>query len=235
MSRASLLPVNRCSFDRYVNPVEATLVAAATCVQPYSEPPESASYFDLLSDPPGQWGKVPYGSTMAVTLRGSELFRNRAFNLFATFGAESIRYASDGLSTRSETREPIRRPGDEPHSEFFCMPAHRMKTALRLYFYGKLYTERALVRSTLDSEDLNVVIDSVCENEEEIMFEAARLAESFYLYEMPSDHRTAAGWSIGVDHLVKSAPLVEHSILIPQSADSEGDWSAPVFPLDGSS
>ena len=187
-------------------PSQPTCSPIYTVIQPYSPAPAPESYFGLLTDPVGQYGRAAYGSTTAFTLRGSPLFISRAYNLFASFGGESFRRERGDKGTRTETREPILRRGEEPNSMFFCMPPHRIRNALRLYFYAQLYKRRALVQVVIDSD--GDFADSICVNEEEIMCEASRLAESFYYYEILPDHRTIGSWT----NNSSDQPTLEHVV-----------------------
>ncbi len=152
-----------------------------TVIAPHETPPLLESYFGLLTDPIGRYGRAAYGNTTAFTLRGCSLFRKKSYNLFCTF------------SGNFGDREPILRNGDLPDSQFFCLPPYRVKTALRRYFYSKLYSCQAIVEPVFDDD--REIIDSQCFNESELMYEAAKLAESFYFYEITPDHKTAAGWN----------------------------------------
>lgn len=204
MAFASILP------PVYHSSPDVPLTDNPTVVRPYEEKPSQDSYYGLLTNPPGVYGKTAYGSSTAITLRGSQLFRDKAYNLFASFGSECLRYNQRKDTFRSETREPSRRQGDEPNSEFFCMPPYRVKNALRLYFYGQICAARALVQVILDKRDREV-LDTMYINEAEMMEEATRLAESFYWYEILPDYKTTASW-VNED----SSPFVpqEHAVMI---------------------
>lgn len=156
---------------------------------PYSPPPTPEAYLGLLTDPPGRYGRVPYGACIAVTLRGSPAFLRRAENLFSSFGAESFHPTKRG-GLRREVREPVFRVGDDPDTEFFCMPEGRIKVALRLYLYGQLYRRKGQIHVVLDAD--GDYVDLVCANDADLMEEAARLAESFWVYEMTPDYAVMA-------------------------------------------
>jgi hypothetical protein len=176
-----------------------------TVVQPYFPPPSPESYFGLLTDPVGQYGRAAYGSTTAFTLRGSPLFISRAYNLFASFGGETLKPETGAKDTRTETREPVLRKGDEPNSAFFCMPPYRARNALRIYLYCQLYKRYAIIQTVLDND--RELVDTICTNEEELNHDAMRLSESFYYYEILPDHRTIASYCCCSDQ-----PTLEHVV-----------------------
>lgn len=217
MALASILPVIRVNPDEYSHQSNQAVIAADPIldqapIEPSPERLPQESYYGLLTTPPGTYGKVAYGTTTAFILRGSDDFRQKAYNLFATFGSECIRMNAKTGKSRSETREPALRPGDDANTQFFCMPLERAKSALRLYFYGQIYKHKAMVQAIVDDED-GSFLTSFCTNEDEMMREAAWLAESFVHHEMLPDYRAVASWTCSISHAIKAAPLMEHSIV----------------------
>ncbi len=138
-----------------------------------------SNYYGLF-DPIGQYGLVDYAATQAVTLTGSKLFRDRAFNLFASFGGESNR------GGWVENRPPVLRASDRPDTQWFCLPRARIHTALRLFLYGQLYPIKGLIQPVLDEEGDQ--IDSICTNEDALMEESSNLATQFMTEQMVWDY-----------------------------------------------
>ncbi len=138
------------------------------------------AYYGLLTNPPGLYGLVDNGRTQAVTLTGSPQFRERAFNLFSSFGGESRR------KSWVESRPPILRWSDRPDTAWFCMPRARIVTALTLFLYGQIWTVKAVRTNVVDEE--GDLVEITCSNEDALMVEAAELANTFVANEMPTDY-----------------------------------------------
>lgn len=220
MALASILPPLRVNTNEDISlsntlsntSVNSDPILDQAPIEPSQERLDVESYYELLTNPPGTFGKVAYGTTTAFILRGSDEFRRKAYNLFATFGSECIRINTKTGARRSETREPALRPGDDANTQFFCLPLERAKSALRLYFYNQIYRHKAMVQVTLDQED-GSFLGSSCINEDEMMREAMYLAESFVHHEMLSDYKAVASWTCSVSHAIKASPLMEHEVV----------------------
>jgi hypothetical protein len=139
----------------------------------------SDPYYGLLSNPPGQYGRVKSGHTAAVTLTGSPEFRTRAYNLFASFGGETRRVEW------VESRLPIVRKADRPDTDWFYLPLPRIEGALRLYFYGQLWQAKGVKRVVVDED--GDYVETICDNEAELWDEAGTMAARFVTEEMRSD------------------------------------------------
>lgn len=136
-------------------------------------------YYGLLTNPPGQYGRIKSGHTAAVTLTGSPEFRARAYDLFASFGGEVKR------AEWTESRLPIIRKADRPDTDWFYLPLPRIEGAVRLYLYGQLWRAKGVKRVVLDEE--GDYVETVCDNEDALWEEAGALAARFVAEEMVSD------------------------------------------------
>ncbi len=163
-------------------------------------------YFGLLTNPPGRYGLVDYGETKAVILTGDAIFRERAFNLFASFGSE----VKNGDVV--ETRIPTLRTSDRVNTVWFCMPVARIEEALRYYFYGHLW--RAKCRHVVDQD--GDFTEAVCDTEPAAWEEACQLACDFIVQHM--------GFESGAIPILSPTPLplVEHDLGLP---GKDGDWN----------
>lgn len=183
--------------------------------------PEPSAYYGLLTNPPGRYGLVPFGKTMAVTLRGEPLFIRRASNLFCSFGGES--WHSNGRGgVRRESREPAIYPGEIPDSAFFCMPENRIKTALRLYLYTQMYA--AAPKRIIRDADGDIVDIECAETTENLDHRAEQLAAAFIAYEMEADYAVIECYH------QSSAIVAEHRILEQANAGEDDEqviWDAP--------
>lgn len=187
---------------------------------PYPDPPTPEQYYGLLLDPPGQYGCMRYGSTIALTLRGTEEFARRASNLFSSFGGEGVRRY--GSTTHTYTAHVKVREGYDADTWLVCVAPDRIRLSLRLYLYGQLMRTKAPWRDIVDSE--GDFVESILDNEEQVtlalMKEATRLADSFIAYEIVTDYSVE-----GLDTIMGAASdSDEYRLSQPQTPDySEED------------
>lgn len=137
------------------------------------------AFYGLLDNPPGQYGFTPYGNTHAVSLTGSPAFRERAFNLFASFGGGTSE------ADENESRLPTLHTSERLNTAWFCMPPERVLAALRLYLFGQLWQYKGQTVDILDEDGDRT--DCTCLNEDALMAEATELATLFMATEMPRD------------------------------------------------
>ena len=140
------------------------------------------AYYGLLTDPEGTYQQGVYGDTIAFILKGSDEFRRRAINLFSSFDIGITRQSQQSREYTYHTNLSVH-PGREPDSCFFCLPTHRARAALTLYFYTQLYKDKGVKKYIKDND--GDLIDIVLENEDELNREADLLAQSFISHYIP--------------------------------------------------
>lgn len=133
----------------------------------------------LLFDPPGTYALTPFGSTHAVVLTGSPLFHTRAHNLFASFGSET-----------GQAVPPLHTT-DRADTVWFCQSAPRVRAALRLYLFARLF--KAHARDVIDAE--GDFVEVVCDDEVALWEQAEQLACDFIVSHMHADHRALPVYS----------------------------------------
>ena len=111
--------------------------------------PATDAYFGLLTNPPGFYGLTSYGSTHAITLTGCPEFRRRAYNLFTSFDGGAIR------SDMAESRLPELHASERPDTVWFCLPKHRVRAALALFFYCQLWSGGKVAQEWVSSGRVN--------------------------------------------------------------------------------
>ncbi len=184
-------------------------------VLPFFPAPAADAYYGLLTNPVGTYGRASYGTGIAYTLRGDLEFVRKAENLFGSFGGESIR----GELAYHYTTSLSLRSGAQSNSWFFCMPTHRVKTALRVYLYGQLCLSKHAHWVDTHDEEGDFVETSLM-NEPELTHLASRLAESFCLHEILPDYGAIPdgeneAWVVPTEH------VYEHHVVNSRSTSEE--------------
>lgn len=150
----------------------------------------------LLNEPPGSYSLTPYGNTYAVILTGDAAFRERAYNLFVSRGGEAKRI------THQETPLPTLHTTDRANVVWFCLPATRVKLALRLFAYAVLWHANA--RDVIDAE--GDYLDTVCDTEAALWDQTEQMAIDFIVTHMPPNYA-----AIPADEWANER-LIEHAL-----------------------
>jgi hypothetical protein len=157
-------------------------IAPAQSVSVAPPPPprySPESYYGLLTDPVGRYGKASWGASNVITLRGSDQFITQATNLFSSFAPPARLNTPDGNSISVHR-------SDGPDCAFFCMSLARARKALETYFYCQLAKTKA-ARVWLHDTDGNVT-GVTNANEGALEIEAQHLARSFITHYLPTDY-----------------------------------------------
>ncbi len=165
-------------------------------------------FHTLLNDPPGTYGLTPNGNTSAVTLRGDARFRELGYNLFTSYGGETLSGA------RCERPLPPIHLTEDKDVVWFCLPASRVRVALTLYLYGQLYQTQGVRRSVIDDE--GDLVEVVCDNEDALYEQAGQLACDFVVNHMHPDYATVDPED------QRSKVVVEHGM---GTHGHDGDWA----------
>ena len=152
-------------------------------------------FHELLCNPPGEYRLTPYGRTHAVILRGDAPFRERGYNLFASMGGEARH------EVRFETPLPPLHTTDRADTVWFCLPADRVKLALRLWLYAQLW--KAGARDVFDAE--GDYLDTVCPDEAALWDQTEQPAMDFIVTHMPPDWRVVSTDEWATERLIEYA------------------------------